>query len=656
MERAFILLMTVTMISLMTSGAFASDDSGTFRGKWWNYYDRGVAYSEKDDSSNAIADLKKAASMRDKDQRMARTYGMHFIDYFPHRELGIVYFDRGEFEKAVSELEESIQHAESARANYFLNRARKALLMNKDRAGLTPPSIIVGSPADNMSVRDFRIVVRGRASGSGHVAKIDVGGNPYRFDLALTTVDFEKEISLNEGENKVVITAEDLLGTVSEKTIAVNVDREGPTINVYDLVAGSAGEEKTVKITGEVADLTGIRQLDIAGRPVKCPEAKSCEFSVSVSRISGIISIHAVDLLDNETRADMEIEKDLLAFSKKPAPVLLAFNGDKIFSFDKEAPVVKLKDTADIPAVFVDKYFVEGEVFDNKAVEKILVNGAAVAVKKGRKIFFSKTVKLNEGKNRLSVEAFDSSGNKGRSEFAVTRDVPDVMQAGARMSVTILPFEIKQKGTDLAQLAYERLIGSFVDQKRFNVIERTKLDRVLLEQKLTKAKLTDPEHSVKVGRLMSASAIVATSIKEGPKSVEIVSRVINTETSEVMEVKDVFSEDKSSSSVRELMDGLAAKVAAEFPVVEGMVVKKDHGIIYSDIGGGRSRIKKDTGIIIYRKGKEIKHPVTGKSLGWDTVKLGEGRIEDVQMDFSKIKILDKPSPQGIAVKDLVITK
>jgi len=66
----------------------------------------------------------------------------------------------------------------------------------------------------------------------------------------------------------------------------------------------------------------------------------------------------------------------------------------------------------------------------------------------------------------------------------------------------------------------------FVDQKRFNIVERTKLDKVLLEQKLTKAKLTDPEHSIKVGRLMSADAIIATSVKEDKKSIEVVSRVI----------------------------------------------------------------------------------------------------------------------------------
>src|SRR5208283_6182926 len=74
-------------------------DSGTFRGNWWNYYDRAIAYSESQGpgpGDKAIADLNQALSMRAKDQRMARTYGMHFIDYFPHRELGIVFFHAGD--------------------------------------------------------------------------------------------------------------------------------------------------------------------------------------------------------------------------------------------------------------------------------------------------------------------------------------------------------------------------------------------------------------------------------------------------------------------------------------------------------------------------------------------------------------------------------
>ena len=122
-----------------------------------------------------------------------------------------------------------------------------------------------------------------------------------------------------------------------------------------------------------------------------------------------------------------------------------------------------------------------------------------------------------------------------------------------------------------------------------------------------------------------------------------------------MEVKDVYCEDKSLSSVKELMEGLAVKIATSFPVVEGMVIKKDSGYLYTDMGS-LMRIKKDMGVIFYRKGKEIKHPVTGKFLGNDITKLGEGRIEDLQENFSKVKLTYKAKQQDIHVKDMMITK
>ncbi len=48
--------------------------------------------------------------------------------------------------------------------------------------------------------------------------------------------------------------------------------------------------------------------------------------------------------------------------------------------------------------------------------------------------------------------------------------------------MTIMPFDAKKEETAVEPLAYEQLTGSFVDQKRFNVIEREKLEQVLLER------------------------------------------------------------------------------------------------------------------------------------------------------------------------------
>jgi hypothetical protein len=596
-------------------------------------------------------------TMRQKDQRNARTYGMHFIEYFPHRELGIIYFTKGETDVAIKELEESVRDEESAKAVFYLNRARRSQLLNRKGDGVRPPVITVESPSGDNAVRSMSVKVRGRVTGEGLVSRIAVNGEPFRFDLADREVSFEKELQVSDGANQITVVCEDLIGNSTEKTVAVMVDREGPGISVSDIKTEEKAGEKFIRITGVISDSTGIRKAVIGGQQKQLNGEREYAFDVSLEKkmAEDRIIIQAVDNLDNDTEAEIDVKKDLLAFGKLPEPVLLAFNTDKILSFDKEPPVLKLREAGELPVVFIDRYYVEGEAFDNKGVEKILINGVGISSGKGKKVFFSKMVKLNNGKNKIIVETFDGSGNKAATELLVNRDVPAVMQVGARMSISVLPFDVPQKGHENVQLAYDFLIGSFIDQKRFSVVERAKLEQVLQEQKLTKARLTDPEHSIRIGKLLAANAIISTTVKDTQKSIEIVSRVIDTETSEVVALKDVFTEDRNLTTIRDLMEGLSAKIAGSFPLIDGMVINKEREIVFADFGG-KAKVKKNTGVLVYRKGKEIKHPITGKSLGFDTVRLGEGRIEDIQDDFSKIRLLDKPAPQEIRVKDLIVTK
>ncbi|MBM3225694.1 MAG: hypothetical protein FJZ47_18105, partial [Candidatus Tectomicrobia bacterium] len=53
--------------------------SDVWRGRWWNYYERGVSYAEGEFWDEAIRDLQEALKQRDSDQRRARTYGLHFV-------------------------------------------------------------------------------------------------------------------------------------------------------------------------------------------------------------------------------------------------------------------------------------------------------------------------------------------------------------------------------------------------------------------------------------------------------------------------------------------------------------------------------------------------------------------------------------------------
>ncbi len=649
------------VLFLTATNGVASEDSGTFRAKWWNYYGRGVTYSENGDWPAALKELKKAVSMRDKDQRMARTYGMHFIDYFPHRELGVVHYFLKEYDKAIKELEQSLRSVETSKAIYYLNKARKEDLLLKGSRGqdIAPPTLTITSPAEGTIVGDFTAKVKGTAKSDGLVSAIRVNGSPVSMELAQQTVHFETNVEIAEGENTIAVTTEDLVGRQWKTSFSVFADREGPVINISQVQREHREGKDLVRITGEVDDASGIGDVTIGTEKRSGNGAKTHRFDLTFERrnLPTVLMIQTVDIIGNETAAGIDVEQEVAAFSRKPAPIMLASSGGTIFSSDKEPPAVNLREAKDASQtqVFVDKYYVDGDVSDNKQVERVVLNGKEIAIKKGKKIFFSKLIALKEGDNRITLDAYDSSDNKSSVQFTVKRVVPEVMQNSHRMSLTLLPFEGDPKGSAAVQIGYDFLTASFTEQKRFRVLERAKLQQVLLEQKLTADKLTDPTHSIRVGKLMAADAIVATSARECAKSVEVISRVINTETSEVMEVKDVFSEDKSNQSLRDLMEGLASKLARSFPVVEGIVINRDKNTVYTDLGT-KNGVKKEQGIIIYRRGKEMKHPVTGRSLGFDTVRLGEGRVEEVGSDFTKASLSEKSKIQEIKTKDLVVTK
>src|SRR5262245_27321269 len=147
--------------------------SQIWRGRWWNHYERGVSYAAGEFWDEAITDFQAAVAQRQEDQRRARTYGLHFMDYFPHRELGIVYYRLVRYPEAIRELETALHSDETAKAKFYLNQARKALL-EQTRRDTTPPRIVLDSPPDGLLTNRFTITVAGRVEGDAYVSGITV--------------------------------------------------------------------------------------------------------------------------------------------------------------------------------------------------------------------------------------------------------------------------------------------------------------------------------------------------------------------------------------------------------------------------------------------------------------------------------------------------
>ena len=63
-------------------------------------------------------------------------------------------------------------------------------------------------------------------------------------------------------------------------------------------------------------------------------------------------------------------------------------------------------------------------------------------------------------------------------------------------------------------------------------MERIQLDVILEEEKLSRTKLIDQNTSLNLGKVIAAQAIVAGSLIQSRTDVEIIARVIDTETSD----------------------------------------------------------------------------------------------------------------------------
>ena len=656
---------------------------GTFRHRWWNFYERALSYAEGEFYKEAIEDLKESIRQRAEDQRMARTYGMHFIDYFPHRELGIVYYYLGKYENAKEELETSLSTVDTGKAKFYLNMTRKVLI-ETSKADTAPPTINVTSVSRGEITNSFRLKVQGEVEDDSYAHTIAINEAPLFIELSARKLPFSQEIRLKKGVNEIKIKTSDILGKVTEKSVKVFADFEGPALNINNYIDGQEVGENKIVLNGALADVTGITTLTINDEVLTYNKEREVEFTFAIDLQEGKnrIALAATDVAGNTTTGELnltyvpQLAKDEPFFNSHTAntpnsqePILLAFNGTGILdtgqnylpahSYAKKpgsAIRLNFKDLTDIQTVYFDIIYIDGSTTGTNTIKSVTVNGSPLLIIPGRTIYFNQLIELKEGENKLTIEAQDVKGNTVSKTVTIVREVPRVHQIGSRMSLAILPFEIKGEMSLATSIVYDNLVSAFLNQNRFNIVTRgDELEAVFRELKLSKTDLVDKSTAVKVGKLVAAEGILMGAINETKDSIEIYARLVNTETSVLLEAKDVYGQDKSLSQIQYLTNGLALKFKHSFPLLEGLVIKVSGKNIYADFGSIQ-RIKKEMRFIVFREGEAIVHPKTGKVMGREIEELGVATVVNVFEDMSIGKLFATFDPARIQLEDMVITK
>ena len=107
--------------------------------QWHLFYRNGLQAMDRGDWNRAIDSFQQALRVKDHDSKKIRATGVMFIEYFPHREIGICYFHLGDLERAKQELNLSLAQEPSERARNFLSR-----IIRGDRA--SEPPVTTPSP------------------------------------------------------------------------------------------------------------------------------------------------------------------------------------------------------------------------------------------------------------------------------------------------------------------------------------------------------------------------------------------------------------------------------------------------------------------------------------------------------------------------------
>lgn len=286
-------------------------------------------------------------------------------------------------------------------------------------------------------------------------------------------------------------------------------------------------------------------------------------------------------------------------------------------------------------------------------------------------------------KKRIAIFDFDNAAVQGGVSFPFMQNSPP----------------------NVGKAAADLLITKLVQDGNVTVIERSAIDKLIAEQNLSNSDRTDPTTAAKLGRILGVDAIVMGTITHydyldkttgggGARfggfggvstktkhditaKVLINTRLVSPDTAEVLAASEGAGEvDRKGVKVdmrdtnrimtgatannpimNDCMDKAIAQLATQLeqqfpklppraPVIDGLVADaSDSGQLVLNVGAQHG-VRVGDHLQVWRAGKEIKDPVTGKVLMRDDTLLGEAVVITVN-DISSIAHYNGSEPAKV---------
>jgi hypothetical protein len=206
---------------------------------------------------------------------------------------------------------------------------------------------------------------------------------------------FSANVSLEEGENRLMVNATDIAGNEVKKIITVILDTEIPTFERVVCKDGTLTNEANTALTGSISEEG---TMTVNGDPTSVNSDGTFDKFIELTEGENVFALEFMDLAGNVANSWLNV------------------------TLDTQAPTIVL-DQFDT-TVKTDSMNITGTV---EAGANIKVNGKPVQVEETRQQIgsFSKLVRLSPGQNTLVIESEDTAGNAETLYLAITYDSSD---------------------------------------------------------------------------------------------------------------------------------------------------------------------------------------------------------------------------------------
>jgi len=632
-----------------------------FTSQWFEYYERALSYMEGDCYEYAIEDFDRAIIRKDIDSWWKNTYGNHFITYFPHREKGISLYYIHKCDLAVNELKQSIHNEPTAKAYFFLDKARQCVMNEQDCATSVPEvSLNIDNALfyqnDMYYVKDDPVIVSGIAEDKHFISMIKIENEQIYLDVSKIKVTFAKKIYPDQGKQYIDILVKNLQSIEKEYALKLNVDRQGPVISITEYIPGRI-------IRGSISDQSIIISCKLNNRIIPVTRKTYSPFSIQLNDTDSNCILAVEDALHNTTQ--FKLSDHPMIRNKKFSYTANNDYGEFSDTFALGMRLNKrifLKGWPDYKKVYTNKISIDGQIDMQYPIESLIiqikgdnaiqeVNICSDTEKYGKTIIFNQFLKLYQGINNITFTAIDKTRNTLRKTIQIHCLVSTPYAINNRYALKVFPFDsdINLIKTEIAHYIPLNNFSSVMTDGNRNFFQHYFFSQLVNQSRFQLKPVIENifqevnDDKEKMNKKLFCHASLLGGTNEDHKGIEVSIRLIDNQTSEILfihqenkkkrAILDVYTDTKNKQCLREVAKRLSNKLDRAFPLLEGNILKVqgDHKTFILKIINDQmieyETIHLGWPILIYREKEKLYNPVTGRFLGTNHAIVGYGVID-----------------------------